>query len=50
MPCTWEELGVGQEGMNNGVVLLAAIKDRRVTVQVGYGIEPYITDGGRNEY
>jgi uncharacterized protein len=37
--------GVGQEGMNNGVVLLAAIKDRRVTVQVGYGIEPYITDG-----
>jgi uncharacterized protein len=37
--------GVGQEGMNNGVVLLAAIKDRKVTVQVGYGIEPYITDG-----
>lgn len=37
--------GVGQEGMNNGIVLLAAIKDRKVTVQLGYGIEPYITDG-----
>jgi uncharacterized protein len=39
------EWGVGQEGMNNGVVILAAVKDRRVTIQVGYGIEPYVTDG-----
>lgn len=39
------EWGVGQEGMNNGVVILAAIKDRKVTIQVGYGIEPYVTDG-----
>ena len=31
--------------MNNGVVILAAIDDRRVTIQVGYGIEPYVTDG-----
>lgn len=37
--------GVGQAGMNNGVVILAAIDDRRVTIQVGYGIEPYVTDG-----
>lgn len=37
--------GIGQKDMNNGVIILAAINDRRVTVQVGYGIEPFITDG-----
>lgn len=37
--------GVGQKDMDNGVVILAAIDDRRVTIQVGYGIEAYITDG-----
>lgn len=37
--------GVGQQDMNNGVILLAAIDDKRVTIQVGYGIEPFITDG-----
>ncbi|MFN3940211.1 MAG: TPM domain-containing protein [Chitinophagales bacterium] len=39
---TW---GVGQQEMNNGVVILAAIDDRAVTIQVGYGIEPFVTDG-----
>lgn len=36
---------IGQAEMNNGVIILAAIDDRNVTIQVGYGIEPFITDG-----
>ncbi len=36
--------GVGQEGFNNGVVILAAIDDREVTIQTGYGVEAYVTD------
>lgn len=29
--------GIGQKGKNNGVLLLAAIEDRKVTVQTGFG-------------
>lgn len=37
--------GVGQKDMNNGVVILAAVDDKKVTIQVGYGVEPFVTDG-----
>jgi uncharacterized protein len=36
--------GVGQKGKNNGVVLLAALDDRKVTIQTGYGAEGSVTD------
>lgn len=36
--------GVGQKGKDNGVLLLLAIKDRQYSAQVGYGLEPYLTD------
>lgn len=36
--------GVGQKGKNNGVVLLVAINDRKVTIQTGYGSEGGLTD------
>jgi uncharacterized protein len=38
---TW---GIGQKGANNGVLLLVAPNERKVTIQVGYGLEPIVTD------
>ena len=36
--------GVGQEGQNNGIVLLASRDDRRLFIAVGYGLEGAIPD------
>ncbi len=36
--------GIGQKGQNNGVILLVAPKEHQVRIEVGYGLEPYITD------
>ena len=37
--------GIGSRGKENGVLVLVAVKDRRVRIEVGYGIEGIITDG-----
>src|SRR5580658_5630226 len=37
--------GIGQKGKDNGVLVLAAIQDRRARIEVGYGLEGVITDG-----
>jgi uncharacterized protein len=36
--------GIGQSGKNNGVILLIARDERRVRIEVGYGLEPVLTD------
>ncbi|HLA78010.1 MAG TPA: TPM domain-containing protein, partial [Vicinamibacteria bacterium] len=36
--------GVGQKGKHNGVVLMAFVDDRRLRIEVGYGLEPAIPD------
>ena len=36
--------GIGQKNANNGVILLVAPKERRVRIEVGYGLEPIMTD------
>jgi uncharacterized protein len=36
--------GIGQEGANNGAILLVAPNDRRVRIEVGYGLEGILTD------
>lgn len=36
--------GIGQKGADNGIILLIAPNERRVTIQVGYGLEPIMTD------
>lgn len=46
--------GIGQKGKDNGVLLLVAIKDREMRIEVGYGLEGAIPDGKagriRDEY
>jgi uncharacterized protein len=37
--------GIGEKGKDNGLLILLAVKDRRVWVEVGYGLEQFITDG-----
>ncbi len=36
--------GVGQKGKDNGVLLLIAVRDRRVRIDVGRGLEGQLTD------
>lgn len=37
--------GIGSRGQDNGLLILLAVKERRVWVEVGYGLEQWITDG-----
>ena len=39
------EWGVGSEENDNGVVLLLSESDRKVTIQIGYGLEGCLPDG-----
>jgi uncharacterized protein len=36
--------GIGQEGEDNGVLLIVAPKERKVRIEVGYGLEGVLTD------
>jgi len=36
--------GIGQKGVNNGVVLIVAPKEHRMRIEVGYGLEGVLTD------
>lgn len=37
--------GVGEKGRDNGVLILVAVEDRQVWVEVGYGLEGILPDG-----
>jgi uncharacterized protein len=41
--------GIGDKGKDNGLLVLVAVKDRRVQVEVGYDLEQFITDGFAGE-
>jgi uncharacterized protein len=41
--------GVGQKGKNNGLLILLAMKERKVWVEVGYDLEQWVTDGFAGE-
>jgi uncharacterized protein len=41
--------GIGEKGKDNGALILVAIKERRVWIEVGYGLEQWITDGFAGE-
>jgi len=37
--------GIGEQGKDNGLLILFAAKEKRIEVEVGYGLEGIITDG-----
>jgi uncharacterized protein len=41
----FEKWGIGKKGKDNGVMLIAAIDDRKVRIEVGYGLEGILPDG-----
>ncbi len=41
--------GVGDKGKDNGLLIVVAVQDRRVDVEVGYALEEFITDGFSGE-
>ena len=41
--------GIGQADQDNGLLVLVAVNDKRVWVEVGYGLEEFITDGFAGE-
>ena len=40
----FEQWGIGQKGKDNGVLLLVAVKDKSLRIEVGYGLEGGIPD------
>ena len=43
------EWGIGKKQRDNGVLLLVAVRDRQVRIEVGYGLEPILPDGRAGE-
>ena len=39
-----ERWGIGQKGKNNGILIYVAVQDRKIRIQVGYGLEGVVTD------
>jgi uncharacterized protein len=41
--------GIGEKGKHNGLLITVAVKDRKAWIEVGYGLEEFITDGFAGE-
>jgi uncharacterized protein len=41
--------GIGEKGKDNGLLILLALRERKVWSEVGYGLEQWITDGYAGE-
>ena len=39
-----ESWGIGQKDKDNGVIILSAMQDRKITIQTGYGMEGVLPD------
>jgi uncharacterized protein len=37
--------GIGDRGKDNGLLVVVAVEDRKVGIEVGYGLEGFVTDG-----
>lgn len=44
----FREWGIGKKGQDNGVLMLVAVDDRRMRIEVGYGLEGALTDAQSN--
>ncbi len=40
----FKRFGIGEKGKDNGLLILFALDDRAVRIEVGYGLEPAVTD------
>lgn len=40
----FKEWGIGKKGKDNGLLILHAPNERQIWIEVGYGLEPFITD------
>lgn len=40
----FEKWGIGKKGKNNGVLILVAFKEKKIRIEIGYGIEGIIPD------
>jgi uncharacterized protein len=45
----FERAGIGARSKDNGALVVLAVKDKRVRIEVGYGLEEFITDGFSGE-
>jgi uncharacterized protein len=41
--------GIGEKAKHNGLLILLAVKDRKVWIEVGYDLEGFVTDGYAGE-
>lgn len=41
----YRQWGIGKKGKDEGILLLFAVRDRRDRAEIGYGLEPIVTDG-----
>jgi uncharacterized protein len=44
-----ERWRIGQKGLDNGVILVVFVKERKVRLEVGYGLEPVIPDAAAGD-
>jgi uncharacterized protein len=41
--------GIGEKGKDNGLLIVVAVEDRKIKIEVGYDLEQFITDGFAGE-
>lgn len=39
-----EKWKIGKSKKNNGIIILISLQDKKISIQSGYGVEPYVTD------
>jgi uncharacterized protein len=45
----FERAGIGTKSADNGLLIVLAVDERRVRIEVGYGLEEFVTDGFAGE-
>ncbi|MBM3751666.1 MAG: TPM domain-containing protein [Acidimicrobiia bacterium] len=45
----FQQAGIGTRASDNGLLILVSVEDRKVRIEVGYGLEEFVTDGYAGE-